>query len=200
MIWVTVSSRSFFFPWLYRVSPSLVAKNIISLILVLTVWWCPSLLSCWKRVFALTSVFSWQNSVNLYTASFCTPRPNLPVIPGISWLPTFAFQSPMMKWTFFFGVSSMRSCRSSQNHSTSASSALEFGTQPWITVMLMVCLRNEPRSFCHFWDCIQVLHFRLFVFCESYSIPSKGFLPTVVDIMVNWIKFAHPHSFWFTDL
>ena len=25
----------------------------------------------------------------------------------------------------------------------------------------MVCLGNEPRLFCHFWDCIQVLHFRL---------------------------------------
>ena len=27
----------------------------------------------------------------------------------------------------------------------------------------MVCLGNEPRSFCHFWDCNQVLHFRLFL-------------------------------------
>ena len=27
---------------------------------------------------------------------------------------------------------------------------------------LMVCLGNEQRSFCHFWDCIQVLHFGLF--------------------------------------
>ena len=26
----------------------------------------------------------------------------------------------------------------------------------------MVCLGNEQRSFCRFWDCIQVLHFRLF--------------------------------------
>ena len=26
----------------------------------------------------------------------------------------------------------------------------------------MVCLGNKQRSFCHFWDCIQVLHFRLF--------------------------------------
>ena len=26
----------------------------------------------------------------------------------------------------------------------------------------MVCLGNERRSFCHFWDCTQVLHFRLF--------------------------------------
>ena len=33
-----------------------------------------------------------------------TPRPNLPVIPGISWLPTFAFQSLMMKRTSFFLV------------------------------------------------------------------------------------------------
>ena len=26
----------------------------------------------------------------------------------------------------------------------------------------MVCFGNEQRSFCHFWDCIQVLHFGLF--------------------------------------
>ena len=26
----------------------------------------------------------------------------------------------------------------------------------------MVCLGSELRSFCHFWDCTQVLHFRLF--------------------------------------
>ena len=75
--------------------------------------WGWLLLCCWKRVFAMTSVFSWQSSISLCPASFCTPRPNLPVIPGISWLPTFAFQSPIMKRTFFLGVSSRRSCRSS---------------------------------------------------------------------------------------
>ena len=26
----------------------------------------------------------------------------------------------------------------------------------------MVCLRNEQRSLCRFWDCTQVVHFRLF--------------------------------------
>ena len=31
--------------------------------------------------------------------SFHIPRPNLPVTPGVSWLPTFAFQSPIMKRT-----------------------------------------------------------------------------------------------------
>ena len=39
MIWATVSSWSCFC-WLYRASPSLAAKNIINLILVLTIWWC----------------------------------------------------------------------------------------------------------------------------------------------------------------
>ena len=40
MIWATVSSWSCFC-WLYRASPSLAAKNIINLITVLTIWWCP---------------------------------------------------------------------------------------------------------------------------------------------------------------
>ena len=40
MISVTVSSQSCFC-WLCRASPSLAAKNIINLILVLTIWWCP---------------------------------------------------------------------------------------------------------------------------------------------------------------
>ena len=29
----------------------------------------------------------------------------------------------------------------------------------------------------------------------GYSISSKGFLPTVLDIMVIWIKFSHSHPF-----
>ena len=45
-------------------------------------------LCCWKRVFAMTSAFSWQNSISLCPASFCTPRPNLPVTPSISSRPT----------------------------------------------------------------------------------------------------------------
>ena len=40
MVWATVSSWSSFC-WLYRASPSLAAKNIINLISVWTIWWCP---------------------------------------------------------------------------------------------------------------------------------------------------------------
>ena len=145
----------------------------------------------------------------------------------------------------------------------------------------IICLGNEQRSFCHFWDCIQVLQFgfpggsdgkasacnvgapslipglgrspgegngnplqdsrtpvllprkfhgwrtlvgyslwdrkesdtteRLFTFTslhcildsffdhDGYSISSKGFLPTVVDIMVIWVNLAHSSPFYFAD-
>ena len=49
----------------------------------------------------------------------------------------------------------------------------------------MVCLRNEQWSFCLFWDCIQVLHFRLFVDYDGYSISFKGFLPFPVHLRMR---------------
>ena len=67
MIWATVSSWSCFC-WLYRASPSLAAKNIINMISVLTIWGCPCVESF--LVFAMTSVFSWQNSVSLCPALY----------------------------------------------------------------------------------------------------------------------------------
>ena len=112
MIWATVSSWSCFC-WLYRFSPSLAVKNIISLISVLTIWWCPSVES---SLVLLEEGVCYDQCVllaELYSASFCTPRPNLPVTSGVSWLPTFAFQSPIMKKTSFLVVGSRRSCRKS---------------------------------------------------------------------------------------
>ena len=114
MIWATVSSR-YCFCWVYRASPSLAAKNIINifekikynLISVLIIWWCPcveSSLVLLKESVCYGQYILLQNSVSLSPASFCTPRPNLPVTPGVSWLPTVAFQSPVMKRTYFLGV------------------------------------------------------------------------------------------------
>ena len=51
----------------------------------------------------------------------------------------------------------------------------------------MVCLGNEQRSK----YCIS----DFFVDYDGYSISSKGFLPTVVDIMVIWVKFTHSSPF-----
>ena len=66
---------------------------------------------------------------------------------------------------FFFGVNSRSSCKSSKLQlcsSTSTSPALMFGALPWVTVIWMVHIEIEQRSFCPFWDCIQELHFGLF--------------------------------------
>ena len=66
---------------------------------------CSLFLCCWKRMFAMTSAFSWQNSFSLCPASFCTPRPNLPVTPGIFWIPIL--HSRTLWWKgIFFGISS----------------------------------------------------------------------------------------------
>ena len=47
------------------------------------------------REHLLWPLCSFWKTLSLCPASFCSPRPNLPVNPGVSWLPTFAFQSPM---------------------------------------------------------------------------------------------------------
>ena len=75
----------------------------------------------------MTSAFSLQNSISFCPDSFHIPRPNLPVSPGVSCLPTFAFQSPIMKRTSFLGFNSKSSYRSSYNRSTSGSSVLLVG-------------------------------------------------------------------------
>ena len=61
MISAIVNSR-FCFCWLYRASSSLAAKNIMNLILVLTIWWCPCVESSLGLLGqAMTSMFSRQH-------------------------------------------------------------------------------------------------------------------------------------------
>ena len=48
----------------------------------------------------MTSACSSQNPTSVCLASFCTPRPHLPVTPDVSSLPTFAFYFAIMKRTF----------------------------------------------------------------------------------------------------
>ena len=125
---------------------------------------CSLLLCCWKRVFAMTSAFSWKNSFSLCPASYCTPRPNLPIIsiiPGIFWLPTFAFQSPIIRMTSF-GVLVLEVQVGS--HRTVQLQLLQHywsGHRLGLVWYWMACLGNEQRSFCSFWVCIQILHFGL---------------------------------------
>ena len=59
----------------------------------------------------------------------------------------------------------------------------------------MVCLGNEQRSICISETAPKYCISDSSVDCEGYSISSKGFLPTVVDIMVISIKFTHSSPF-----
>ena len=46
----------------------------------------------------MTSAFSWQISISLCPASFCTPSPNLPVTPGVSFFPFFKYKFIYFNW------------------------------------------------------------------------------------------------------
>ena len=89
---------------LYRTSSSLAAKNIINLILVLTIWWCPCVESslvlleegvCYDQCILLAKLFY------LCPISFCTPRPNFPVTPVCIPQPQLIL-FPKKTWKFFF--------------------------------------------------------------------------------------------------
>ena len=101
---------------------------------------------------------SLDNSVSLCPALFCIPRSNLPVIPDISWLPTFAFQSSMMKRTSFFLVLALEGVVDLQR--TIQLLLLQhqcLGHRIGLLWWRMICLGNKPWLFCHFLDCTQVL-------------------------------------------
>ena len=90
---------------------------------------------------------------------------------------------------FLGGVSCRRSYRSSQNCSTLASSALLVGAQTWITVILNGLPWKLAEIILSFLRLHPSTAFRTFLMTISmprngYSISSKGFLPTIVDIMV----------------
>ena len=91
-----------------------------------------------------------------------------------------------MKWTSFFGVSSERSCRSSQNFSFSFS---VFSVTGW-GIGLDYCdtewfaLKTNGDHSVVFEIASKYCISDSFVDHDGYSISSKGFLPAVVDLMV----------------
>ena len=89
-----------------------------------------------------------------------------------------------MKRTSFLGVSSKRSCRSSSNHSTSPLQrywlglGLDHRDIEWFALEM-----NRDHSFV-FEIASKYCISDSFVDYDGYSISSKEFLPTVVDIVV----------------
>ena len=163
-------------------------NNNNNLVSVLIVWWGPCrVVSCVVG----SSVFSWQNSATLCPASYCTPRPNLPISPGISWLPTFAFQSLWWKghlWGVLFLeglVGFHRTVRLQLLQDYWSGIDLDYHDIEWFALEM-----NEDPSVV-FEIASKYCILDSFVDYDGYSISSKGFLPTVVDIMVISVKFIH---------
>ena len=90
-----------------------------------------------------------------------------------------------MKRTSFGGVSSRKSCRSSENCSTSASSALLFqGIDLDYRDIEWFALETNRDHSVAFEIASKYCISDSFVDHDGYSISSEGFLPAVVDIMV----------------
>ena len=135
-------------------------------------------------MFTLTSAFSWQNSISLCPASFRIPRPNLPVTPGVSSLPTFAFQSPIMKRTSFLVsvlkglVGPHRTIHFSFFSVTGWGIDLDYCDIEWFALEM-----NRDYSVV-FEIASKYCVLDSFVDHNGYYIFSEGFPPTVVDIVV----------------
>ena len=127
---------------------------------------------------------AWQATVHGVTKSW-------------TWLKQlhFHFLSPIMKRVSLLGVSSRRSCRSSLNHSTSASSALLIReVLDYCDIQLFTLEMNRDHSVI-FEIASKYCILDSFVDYDGYYISSKGFLPTVVDIMDIWVNFTHSSPF-----
>ena len=125
MIWATVCSRSCFCS-LYRASPSIAAKNKIILVLVLTIRWCPcveSSLVLLERGCLLWLVHSLGITLLAFDVLRFVLRSQICLLIQVSLNFIICISVPYNKKNIFWGggVGSRRSCRSSYNHSTSAS-------------------------------------------------------------------------------
>ena len=121
----------------------------------------------------MSSMFSWQNFISLCPASFSTPRPNLPVTPRISWLPTFAFQSLIMKRTSFLGVSSKRFVGFYRTVQLELLQLYWLGHRLGLLWYWMVFLGNEQMSFSRFETASKYCISDSFVDYDGCSISSK---------------------------
>ena len=161
MIWATVSSRSCLC-CLYRVSPSLTTKNIISLISVLTIWWC----SCVKLSLVLLKkgdCYDWQGSVGLCPLHFVLQGQTCLLL-QVSLDFLLLHSSPLWWKGYLFLVLDLDSLVGL--HRTIQLQLLQhywFGHRFGSLWYWMVCHGNEQRLLCCFWYRIVVLHFRSFV-------------------------------------
>ena len=132
----------------------------------------------------MTNAFSWQNSASLCPASFCTPRPNLPVTPKYLLTSYFCIPVPYDEKDILFGCQFQKVLQVFMEPVSFSFFGIS-GAQTWITVILNGLpwkLTEIILSFLRLYPSTALSD--SFDDYEVYSISSKGFLPTVVNIMV----------------
>ena len=138
MIWATVSSQTCFC-WLFRASPSLAAKNIINIISVLNIWWCPCVESShvFGRGFLLWTVWSLGKTLLAFALLHFVLQGQIFMLIQVSLDFLLLHSNPLWWKGHFFLVLFLKSAAGlHRTKSTSASSTLVVGAYTWITVIL----------------------------------------------------------------
>ena len=182
MIWATISSQSCFC-CLYSASPSSTANNRINLISILTIWVMSMcrIVSCVVGRECFPWLVCFLGKILLASALLhFILQDKICLLLQLS-LDFLLFHSSPLWWKgHLFLVLVLKDLVGL--HRTVQ---LQFLQHYWLGHRLgllwhwMVCLGNEQRSFCRFWDFIQVLHFRLsrwlwWLLHFFYGIPARS--------------------------
>ena len=190
MIWATLSSWSCFC-WLCRASPSLDAKNIINLISVLTIWWCPCVVIprvFWRKCLPWPLHFLDKTLLAFDLLHFVLQGQTCLLL-QVSLDFLHLHFNPLWRKGHLFLVFVLEGLVGLQEplhfNIIGWSIDLDYCVIEWSALEMnrdhSVIFEIAPKN------CIS----DSFVDYKGYSFSSKGFLPTVVDIMVIWVKFTH---------
>ena len=160
MIWITVRSWSCF-SWLYRASPSLADSDFG--IDHLVMFRCRVFSCVVGRGCLLWPVHSPGKTKLAFALLHSILQSQICLLFQVS-LDFLLLQSSSLWWKgHLFGVLVLEGIVGL--HRTVQLQLLQhywLGHRLWLLWYWMVSLGNKQRSFCHFWDCTQVLHFGFF--------------------------------------
>ena len=153
-------------------------------------------------MFALTILFSWQNSVSFCPFSFCTPRQTCLLL-QVSLDFLFLHSNPLWWKGCLCLVLVLESLICLQR-----TGQLQLLWHQWLGTELDYC-DTEWFTLEMNWDPFVIFELHPSTAVDSsvdyevYSICSKGYLPPVVDIIVIWVTFTHSCPFivhWFPKM
>ena len=156
---------------------------------------CSHLLDSWKRVFAMTSMFSWTKLFAFALPHFILQSQTC-LLFWVSLEFLLLHFNPLWWKRHLFLVLVLEDLVGLRR-----TSQLQLLQHWWLGIDLDYC-DVEWFALETNWDHSVIFEIApkycildSFVDYVGYSIASKGFLPTVVDIMIIWIKFTHSSPF-----